>query len=228
MYPYSLLTRWGFTWNFWWSLWFPCARCSKSCGGGIQARTRGVRTQAAHGGANCAGPAKEHGLFLVTGIRQIWLENLKNYTKAYSHIKNKLVCIYIYMYEIVHLHSAAPQLSTRNHFGCFKKCRIHTWNTNINFFVTPKPVRNREIHEFFTDHWTHPAPFQTPKWAVFWWDLGVLQEEKKCGTQPCPVDCITTASHVKPVCYLGVYLATWYLSHESDNCGEFLIFYSFI
>ena len=95
-----------------------CARCSKSCGGGIQARTRGVRIQAAHGGANCAGPAKEHGLFLVTGIRQIWLENLKNYTKVYNHIKNKLVCIYIYMYEIVHLHSAAPQLSTRNHFGC--------------------------------------------------------------------------------------------------------------
>lgn len=34
-------------------------KCSKSCGGGIQARTRGVRIQAAHGGANCAGPAKE-------------------------------------------------------------------------------------------------------------------------------------------------------------------------
>ena len=82
----------------------PCARCSKSCGGGIQARTRGVRIQAAHGGANCAGPAKEHGLFLVTGIRQIWLENLKNYTKVYNHIKNKLVCIYIYIYICMKLY----------------------------------------------------------------------------------------------------------------------------
>lgn len=40
-----------------------CARCSKSCGGGIQARTRGVKTQAAHGGAKCAGAAKEHKFF---------------------------------------------------------------------------------------------------------------------------------------------------------------------
>ena len=68
-------------------------RCSKSCGGGIQARTRGVKVQAAHGGAKCAGAAKERRFAWIVGegIRQIRVDNLKNVSNMYNYI------IYIYI-----------------------------------------------------------------------------------------------------------------------------------
>ena len=49
--PYSVACVWG-TWDTW-------ATCSKTCGGGVQVRTRKVDTHEENGGAACSGLSTE-------------------------------------------------------------------------------------------------------------------------------------------------------------------------
>ena len=39
--------------------WGQMSKCSKTCGGGTQFRTRGIEVKKAHGGKDCEGDAKE-------------------------------------------------------------------------------------------------------------------------------------------------------------------------
>ena len=49
--PYPVACVWG-TWDTW-------ATCSKTCGGGVQVRTRKVDTHEENGGAACSGLSTE-------------------------------------------------------------------------------------------------------------------------------------------------------------------------
>ena len=61
-------------------------RCSKTCAGGVQKRTRGVARAAAHGGKKCTGAAEDGGMVgpvVVFGVPRSWLEDFEDIVSSF-------------------------------------------------------------------------------------------------------------------------------------------------